>query len=81
MMQNRTISVNMEQVIEVQKHAYTRPERKIIDRRTSVAAPPSSLYPSASKISWIAVKSVFKQASPSGDRGIVSPSDDIPINT
>lgn len=54
----------------------------IYEKRTSVAAPSSSLYPMLSKISCMAVKSFLAQASPSGDRlGKAAAPCGIPINT
>ena len=48
---------------------------------TSLVTPSSSLYPSLSKISSIAVRSFLEQASPRGDRGDTEPLWGRPIRT
>lgn len=47
--------------------AISAQERKISYMQTSLVVPSSSLYPTASIISWIAVKSILEQASPRGE--------------
>ena len=51
-----------------------------VKKGTSVAAPSSSLYPSFSTISCMAVRSVLRHASPSGERGVVEALLGIPIS-
>jgi len=55
-----------------EKKERVRARNKTIEKehnRTSFATPSSSLYPSFSKISWMAVKSLLIHASPNADRG------------